>query len=115
MGLPRIVFRCSLYHQNIALYPLAAHIETLLQVGRGEPPEVKLHKLEEVLGQSGLPLDEAVPLFAALLSLPLPEGRYPALTLPPEQLRQRTFDAVVAWLLAEAERHSVLTAWEDLH
>ena len=114
-GLPRIVFRCSPYHRNIPLYPLVTHIETLLQVGREEPPEVKLEKLEEVLGQSGLPLEEAVPLFAALLSLPLPEGRFPALALPPEQLRQRTLDTLVAWLLAEAERHPVLTAWEDLH
>lgn len=109
-GLPRIVFRCSPYHRNIPLYPLVTHIETLLQVGRGEPPEVKLHKLEAALGQSGLPLEETVPLFAALLSLPLPEGRYPDLALTPEQLRQRTFDTIVAWLLAEAERHPVLTA-----
>jgi class 3 adenylate cyclase/predicted ATPase len=114
-GLPRIVFRCSPYHQNIPLYPLVTHIETLLQVGRGESPEVKLNKLEEVLRRSGLPLEETAPLFAALLSLPLPEGRYPILALPPEQLRQRTFDTIVAWLLAEAERHPVLTAWEDLH
>ena len=114
-GLPRIVFRCSPYHQNIPLYPLVTHIESLLQLTRGEPPELKLHKLEEVLGQSGLPREETVPLFAALLSFALPEGRYPAVDLPPEQLRQRTFDTLVAWLLAEAERHPVLTAWEDLH
>ncbi len=114
-GLPRIVFRCSPYHQNIPLYPVVTHIESLLQVGRAEPPEVKLHKLEEVLQRSGLPLEETVPLFAALLSFPLPQGRYPDLDLPPEQLRQRTFDTLVAWLLAEAERHPVLTAWEDLH
>jgi class 3 adenylate cyclase/predicted ATPase len=114
-GLPRIVFRCSPYHRNIPLYPLVTHIETLLQVGRGEPPEVKLHKLEAVLGQSGLPVEETVPLFAPLLSLPLPEGRYPALDLTPLERKQRTFDTLVAWLLGEAERHPVLTAWEDLH
>jgi class 3 adenylate cyclase len=114
-GLPRIVFRCSPYHQNIPLYPVVTHIETLLQFARGESPEVKLGKLEEVLRRSGLPLEEIAPLFAALLSLPCPEGRYPDVALPPEQLRQRTLDALVAWLLAEAERHPVLTAWEDLH
>jgi class 3 adenylate cyclase/predicted ATPase len=114
-GLPRIVFRCSPYHRNIPLYPLLTHVETVLQLGREDSPEVKLHKLEEVLRRSGLPLDEAVPLFALLLSLPLPEGRYPPLDLPPPQLKQRTFDTVVAWLLGEAERHPVLTAWEDLH
>src|SRR5262245_32401505 len=113
-GLPRIVFRCSPYHQNIPLYPVVTHIETLLQFARGESSEVKLGKLEEVLRLSGLPLEEIVPLFAELLSIPHPQERYPDLDLAPEQLRQRTLDALVAWLLA-AERHPVLTAWEDLH
>src|SRR5215470_3133084 len=114
-GLPRIVFRCSPYHQNIPLYPVVTHIETLLQFARGESSEVKLGKLEEVLRRSGLPLEEIVPLFAELLSISHPQERYPDLDVPPEQLRQRTLDALVAWLLAEAERHPVLTAWEDLH
>ena len=114
-GLPRIVFRCSPYHQNIPLYPVVTRIETLLQFARGESSEVKLEKLEELLRRSGLTLEEIVPLFAALLSIPHPQERYPDLDLPPEQLRQRTLDALVAWLLAEAERHPVLTAWEDLH
>jgi class 3 adenylate cyclase/predicted ATPase len=114
-GRPRIVFRCSPYHGNIPLYPVVTHIENLLQIGRAEPPEVKLGKLEEALGRSGLPLEETIPLFASLLSLPLAEERYPALALPPEQLRQRTLDTLVAWLLAEAEQHPALTAWEDLH
>ena len=51
---------------------------------------------------------------AALLSVPL-QRRYPALTLPPQQQRQQTHDALVAWLVAEAERQPVLVAWEDLH
>jgi predicted ATPase len=55
-----------------------------------------------------------VPLLAALLSVPL-HGRYPALTLPPQQQKQQTLDALVAWLVAEAERQPVLVAWEDLH
>ena len=38
----------------------------------GVLPQQKLRKLERLLVQYGLPLAEAVPLFAALLSLPLP-------------------------------------------
>jgi predicted ATPase len=45
----------------------------------------------------------------------LPEGRYPALTLTPQQQRQQTLDALVAWLVAEAERHPVLAVYEDVH
>jgi predicted ATPase len=56
-----------------------------------------------------------VPLFAGLLSVPLPAERYPALTLTPQQQKQQTLDALVAWLVAEAERQPVLVAWEDLH
>ena len=55
-----------------------------------------------------------VPLLAALLSVPLPE-RYPSLTLTPQRQQQQTLEALLAWLLAEAERQPVLAVWEDLH
>jgi class 3 adenylate cyclase/predicted ATPase len=58
---------------------------------------------------------EVVPLLAALLSVPIPDGRYPALLLTPQQQRQETLDVLVAWLLGEAERRPVLAVWEDLH
>jgi len=61
------------------------------------------------------PQGEMVPLLADLLSVPLPDGRYPPVLLSPQQQRQRTLDALVAWLLAEAERQPVLAVWEDLH
>jgi class 3 adenylate cyclase/tetratricopeptide (TPR) repeat protein len=42
------------------------------------------------------------PLVADLLSVPIPEGRYPPVAPSPLQQRQQTLDALVAWLLAEA-------------
>ena len=51
---------------------------------------------------------------AALLSLPHP-AHYPPLNLTPQRQRQKTHDALVAWLLAEAEQQPVLAVWEDLH
>jgi predicted ATPase len=56
-----------------------------------------------------------IPLLAALLSIPLPDGRYPDRALSPQQQRQQTLDVLTAWLLAEAERQPVLVLWEDLH
>ena len=47
--------------------------------------------------------------------MPIPEGPYPPVLLSPQQQRQQTQDALVAWLLAEAERQPVLVVWEDLH
>ena len=53
-------------------------------------------------------------MLAALLSLPHPAS-YPPLTLSPQRQKQRTWEALVAWLLEEAERQPVLAIWEDLH
>ena len=113
-GLPRIAFRCSAYHQHSALYPVITHVERVLDVQREDAPATRLDKLEQGLRPYRLPLDEVVPLFAALLSVPL-DGRYAAPTLSPQQQKQQTLDALVAWMLEEAERQPVLVAWEDLH
>jgi class 3 adenylate cyclase/predicted ATPase len=114
-GLPRIAVRCSPYHTHSALYPVITHLEHLLQFEPDDPPATRLAKLEAGLRPSGLPLVEVVPLFAGLLSVPLPAERYPALTLTPQQQKQQTLDALVAWLATEAERQPVLVAWEDLY
>jgi class 3 adenylate cyclase/tetratricopeptide (TPR) repeat protein len=114
-GLPRMAVRCSPYHTNSALYPVIIHLEHLWQLEPDDPPATKLAKLEAGLRPSGLPLAEVVPLFAGLLSVPPPAEGYAPLTLTPQQQKQQTLDALVAWLAAEAERQPVLVAWEDLH
>ena len=114
-GLPRIAYRCSPYHTTSALYPVITHIEHLLQFAPDDPPATRLAKLEAGLRPYGLPLAEVVPLLAGLLSVPLPAERYAPLTVTPQHQKQQTLDALVAWLVAEAERQPVLVAWEDLH
>jgi predicted ATPase len=91
------------------------HVRRVVRLDPHDSPEITLDKLERALQGSCLPLAEAVPLLAALLSVPLPEGCYPALTLTPQQQRQQTLDALVAWLVAEAERRPVLAVYEDVH
>jgi predicted ATPase len=79
-----------------------------------ETPAATLDTLERMLQVYGLAANGAVPLVAALLSVPIPDGRYPPLLLTPQQQRQRTLDVLTTWLLAEAERQAVLAVWEDL-
>src|SRR5262249_33000913 len=87
--------QCSPYHQHTALYPLIDLLErVVLPSAGGEPPPQKVGKLEGFLVQYGLPLAEAVPLFAALLSLPLPAD-YAPLTMSPEQQKQQTLNTLV--------------------
>jgi predicted ATPase len=114
-GYIRLTLRCSPYHTNSALYPVIEHLLQVLQFERTDPPETKLAKLEQGLQTCRLPHEEVVPLFGALLAVPLPAECYPARTISPQQQRQQTQDALVAWLLEEAARRPVLAVWEDLH
>ena len=113
-GAPRLTLRCSPYHTNSAFYPVIDHLQRLLQWHREAPPDARLATLEQALQAARLPLVEVVPLVAALLSLPVP-ARYPPLTLSPQRQKQKTQEALVAWLLAEAAQQPVLAVWEDLH
>jgi class 3 adenylate cyclase/tetratricopeptide (TPR) repeat protein len=113
-GAIRIEFRCSPYHQNSALYPLIEHLQRVLHFALGDIPQDKLRKLEQTLARYRFPQADTVPLLAALLSLPQPEG-LPPLTLSPQRQKQKTLDTLVRWLFEEAERAVVYAVWEDLH
>jgi class 3 adenylate cyclase/predicted ATPase len=113
-GASRLTLRCSPYHTKSALYPVIEHLQRLLHWHRDATPDVRLATLEQALQTAGLPLAETVPLLAALLAVPVPE-RYPPLTLSPQRQKQKTQEALVAWLLAEATQQPVLAVWEDLH
>jgi predicted ATPase len=107
--------QCSPYYQNTALYPMIDLLErVVLRFAREESPPQKLSRLEGFIVQYGLPLAEAVPLFAALLSLPL-TADYAPLTMSPEQQKQQTLQALLTILLRRAAQQPVLFVMEDLH
>ena len=106
---------CSPYHQHTALYPMLELLERVtLRFDREDSPQQKLRKLEGLLVQHGLPLAEAVPLLAALLSLPL-TADYAPLTMSPAQQKQQTLHALLTILLRIAAQQPVLLVMEDLH
>jgi class 3 adenylate cyclase/predicted ATPase len=114
---PHIQWECRSvpYYQNTALYPLTDLFQRTLQWQHDETPDEKCGKLEQMLRQHRLPLEETVPLFAPLLTLPLPEHRYPPLNLSPQRQRQKTLETIVAIILEQAEYQPVLFIVEDLH
>jgi predicted ATPase len=114
-GCPRILFRCSPYHTSSALYPVIEHLKRLLQFQREDTPDVRLAKLEQGLRTYGCASATVVALLAALLSVPLPEERYPPMQLSPQQQKQQVGEALTAWIVAEAGRQPVLVVYEDLH
>jgi class 3 adenylate cyclase/predicted ATPase len=107
--------RSSEYYQNTALFPLVDLFQRILQFETEDTLDEKLSKLAQTLRQYRLALEESVPLFAPLLSLPIPEDRYPGLNLSPQRQRQKTLEFLIAMLLELAERQPVLFILEDLH
>jgi class 3 adenylate cyclase/tetratricopeptide (TPR) repeat protein len=104
---------CSPYSQDT---PFASIIELLNQLlaWRGDESEAeRLAALERVLWPTGLKLEEAVPLVAALLDLRVPE-RYPALQLPPAEARKRLMATLTRWLEASARTQPLVMMLEDL-
>jgi len=47
--------------------------------------------------------------------LPLPEERYPTLTLTPQRQKQKALEALLTWLLALTAQQPVLFVVEELH
>lgn len=109
--------RCSSDYQHSALYPLIDFLQRMLQFQREDTPEQKLQKLESTLAlgtrHAGPLPEETLPLLAALLSLPVSRFQLPSLT--PRKKKEKTLQAILAWLLAVAERQPVFSVWEDLH
>jgi class 3 adenylate cyclase/predicted ATPase len=110
-----ITHRCSPYYRNTALYPVIEQLRHRLTLRGEDSPETQLDKLERMFEGQGRPLEDVVPLLAALLSIPLTEGRYPPLNLSPQGQRQRTQEALMHWLLDESVSRPLLVVFEDLH
>ena len=95
-GATRIEFRCSPYHQNSALYPIIDHLQRLLQFAREDTPQAKLTKLQQALALSFPPGgDPAAVSYSALASS---SRGAPPITLSPQRQKQKTQEALVAWL-----------------
>ena len=102
-------------YENTALFPLTDLFHRLLRFHTADTPDAKLGKLEQALQQYRLPVEESVPLFAPVLSLPIPEDRYPPLNFSPQRQRQKTLESLGAILVELAEQQPVLFILEDLH
>src|SRR5262249_2611151 len=89
--------------------------QRILRFDTQETLDAKLAKLEQMLRQYRLPVEESVQLFAPLLSVPLPESRYAPLTVSPQRQRHKTLETIIALLPELAERQPMLFILEDLH
>jgi class 3 adenylate cyclase/predicted ATPase len=109
-----LIYQCSPYHQDSALYPIIGKLLRAASVEHDDTAERKLDKLEALLAPLSESLAEDMPLLAALLSIPGGE-RYPLANLTPQRLKELTLRALLSQLIRLAARQPVLMVFEDLH
>jgi class 3 adenylate cyclase/pimeloyl-ACP methyl ester carboxylesterase len=104
---------CSPYYTNTALYPLISMLERVSGLNRDDSGETQLSKLTALLSLSQTSLDEAVPLLAALLSIP-GDPALPPLRLSPQRQKQRTLEILHEQLAGLAAVQPILSIYEDV-
>jgi class 3 adenylate cyclase len=110
----RLRFFCSPHHQDSALYPSITQLERAAGFRREDTDEQRLDKLETVLTHAINDLCEAVPLLAALLSIPTVD-RYPPLNFSPQKQKEKTLNVLLAQVEGHATRQPVILVVEDAH
>ena len=100
----RLRYFCSPQRTDSALYPIISQMERAAGFTHDDTTQAKLDKLDALLAKSLTPPQDAA-LLADMLSLPN-DGRYPTLTLDPQQRRQKTLEALTAQLEAMAQAKS---------
>jgi tetratricopeptide (TPR) repeat protein len=109
----RLRYFCSPQHTDSALYPIIGQMERAAGFAHGDSAQVKLDKLDALLGPTSTSAHDMA-LLADMLSLPN-GGRYAMLDLSPEQRRQRTLQALVTQVEALAGQNPLLMVFEDAH
>ncbi len=104
---------CSPFYVHSALHPILDQLEHAAELRKGDPPEVKLDKLEALLSQGSNEATQAAALLAPLLSIPT-GNRYPSLDLTPERSRTLALQALLEQLASLASQ-PLLIILEDAH
>jgi class 3 adenylate cyclase/tetratricopeptide (TPR) repeat protein len=102
------------FFQNSPFHAVSEMLSHWLQLETGSKVDDRMDHLERILAAAALKPEEAAPLIADLLQLPVGE-RYPAIALTPEQKRRRLLVALRGWVFGAARSQPVVMAVEDLH
>jgi predicted ATPase/class 3 adenylate cyclase len=109
----RLRYFCSPQHIDSALYPILVQMQRAAGLTHDDSSQTQLDKLDALLAPTATSREE-IALIAEMLSLPN-DGRYPALTLTPQQRRQKTLEALTAQIETLSRQNPLLIIFEDAH
>ncbi len=104
----------SPYHTNTSLFAVTDELQRAAGFTRLDAAEVRLAKLEALLGSIVPEPKATIPLIAEHLAIAT-GGYYPPIDLTPGQKKSRTFDALLARLEELQAEQPVLVTVEDAH
>lgn len=115
-GDPHLWMQCAgeNLHNNTPFHAVTQMLDQGLGWRGDESKEERFATLERGLQAAGLKLDEALPLIAELLGLPL-SAKYAAVKFSPEQKRKRLFAALSSWVFWAATVQPLVISIEDMH
>lgn len=109
-----LLHQCSPYHSQSAFFPVIDQIEQAAQVTAREADAEKIAKLQAYLPRLSNGSTEPLLLIAKLLSISI-ENHREQLELTPQQIKNRTINALVDTLLAFALQRPTACVFEDAH
>ena len=110
----RFEAECSPYALNSPLHPVVQMLQRRLGLSPDVPAGERLTRVENFVRERGGAVDEAVPLLAHLLEVPLGD-RYGPSDLPPAKQRQRLLTILADLQLHAPGTSPTLMVLEDLH
>jgi class 3 adenylate cyclase/tetratricopeptide (TPR) repeat protein len=113
-GLPhsRLEVFCSPFELNTPFAPTVNLLTSSFIWTANESAEQRFATLEQSLRDADLKVEEAVPLVAEMLNLPLPDRYQPSLS-PPDQKRRRLIAVLARWTFSLARLEPLVVLVED--
>ncbi|WP_299397631.1 AAA family ATPase [Pelagibius sp.] len=108
-----LTYHCTAFHQNKPLHPLIERMQRRAGLSDDDPPMVALAKIHEQFKNSTLDAEEAVRLFAPLLSVKLAEED--GVSTEQQLDMERLLDVMLAETEAMAVHRPLMMIVEDLH
>ncbi|MDI3283253.1 AAA family ATPase [Polyangium sp. 15x6] len=106
--------RCLQDQRDRPLFPIAGLVNHLFVLVPRDTPEEKISKLERALTHYGYPLPEVMPIFGALLGLPV-WHRYPPSTMATDDQRAKLQEVLFTAIETLARKRPVVIMFADLH